>query len=102
MFQWTQSGVEMMMTGLGERVMDGQLFRTEPEVVDDIGVRLESRIGVWPGSPYEPEKMADREGCLDSRVSVGLGSPCEPEDVVETGAWLELRVVGGPGPPWKS
>lgn len=27
-----------MMTGLGERVMDGQLFRTEPEVVDDIGV----------------------------------------------------------------
>ena len=51
MFQWTQSGVEMMMTGLGERVMDGQWFRTEPEVVDDIRVWLESRIGVGPRSP---------------------------------------------------
>ena len=38
MFQLTKSGVDMMMTGLGERVMDGQWFRTEPEVVDDIGV----------------------------------------------------------------
>ncbi|OWK01383.1 hypothetical protein Celaphus_00018713, partial [Cervus elaphus hippelaphus] len=90
------------MTGLGGRVIDGQWFLTEPEVVDDIGVRLESRIEVGPGSPYEPEKMADSEVCLESLVSVGPGSPREPKEVAETGAWLELRIVGGPGPPWIS
>lgn len=51
MFQWTQSGVEMMMTGLGEKVMVEQWFLTEPEVVNDIRVWLESRIGVGPRSP---------------------------------------------------
>ena len=86
MFQRTQSGVEKMTTGLAGRVIDGQWFLTEPEVMDDIGVWLESRIEVRPGSPYEPEKMADSEVCLESRVSIEPESPREPKEVAETGA----------------
>ena len=67
-------------------MIDGQWFLTEPEIVDDIGVWMELRIEVGPGSPYEPEKVADSEVCLESRVSVEPESPHEPKEVAETGA----------------
>ena len=61
----------------------------------DSEVRLESNVGVGPGSPCEPEVEVETAAWLESRFVVEPGSPCELEVVAESEAWLEPRVGGG-------